>query len=107
MENKFTPGPWREYEYNGEAGLSFGDKIIRDQDKEEIAVIRFNAADWQSNASLIADAPELLSALKELLAEAESLREYVNTYREHDGWDGFDEDSSVKQARAIIEKATK
>jgi hypothetical protein len=59
-----------------------------------------------ANASLIAAAPDLLEALKDLLDEAEWLRREYSHDRERDGWDALEEDPCFTVARAAIAKAT-
>lgn len=54
---------------------------------------------------LIDAAPDLLAALRVLLADAEDLHREVNERRENDGWDAFEEDPSFAQARAALAKA--
>ena len=57
---------WRCYD-NGPA---LGDIVIRDRDKEEVALVRFNSADWRENACLVAAAPDLLAAAEAVLEAA-------------------------------------
>lgn len=64
------------------------------------------AAEQERCARLMAAAPEMLEALTQLLAEAESLREGYSNSREFEGWDGVDEEPCFALARAAIAKAT-
>lgn len=47
----------------------------------------------------------LTSALRALLAEAESLHVAYNEARERDGWDAFEEDESIIDARAALDES--
>ena len=58
-----TSGPWH-------LGRRAGNPAIYSQDGAEIAdVLHVTNGDWRGNARLIAAAPDLLAALKELLAD--------------------------------------
>jgi len=64
---KFTPGPWQ---WSGVPGASdlvndAGDAVIRYDSYEGMWFSRYNEED-AANASLIADAPDMLAALKEI-----------------------------------------
>ena len=97
MTTKHRPGPWRIY--NGETmGLEIGDAMICDKDKEEVAIVRFNAADCVDNARLIAAAPELLEAL------IETVDAYVDAKHGGTSEDSRD-DPIVGRACAALAKA--
>lgn len=77
LKGKATKGPWRVYDN----GPDLGDFAIRDQDKEEVAIVRFNAADWEANARLIAAAPELLDDERKNYNALHSIISILNNYR--------------------------
>lgn len=88
--NKHTPGPWRAQE---DVVFLGGNASMHD----ESTWINCNTA---ANARLIAAAPELLEALKELVAwDLESLPEEVSL-----GYSGIEQD--IARAKAAIVKAT-
>jgi hypothetical protein len=69
---KHTPGPWRIHGCEaGQPICAIGDRVICDQDKDEVAVVRYNAADCEANARLIAAAPDLLAALEQVARASE------------------------------------
>lgn len=61
---QFTPGPW--HYATGEDGAVIYTGFT-------IAKIPIDGLDWQSNAHLIASAPELLAALKSLVDDFERI----------------------------------
>lgn len=66
-----TKRPWKVY--GPEAGMPvcrYGDKVICDQDKEEIAVVRYNGGDSETNAALICLAVNQHFALVVAIMEA-------------------------------------
>ena len=99
--SKHTPGPWIG------AGPSFGDplpryttEIVTEREDEDgaatsICELPFHHHDDENeaNARLIAAAPELLEALKEIVDAADGA-----------GWEQLD--PSFKKARAAIARAT-
>ena len=62
----WTPGPW-EALFNG-----WNNTFVTTQNKEWIAEINLSRDNSGANAHLIAAAPEMYEALKEVLAEASS-----------------------------------
>jgi hypothetical protein len=101
-QGSHTPGPWRIYDHVAASGkpVDFGDLVICDRDKEEVAVVRFNGADCAANARLLAAAPELLAALA-------ALESAVCSDPDHDESLPFHYRGAVERARAAIAKATK
>lgn len=93
-ETKFTPGPWTTEDFNTQRFAVYAPNgricqmdITRDSQRAE---------EGQANAHLIAAAPELYEALREVLSA------YVP------GWDGAeysDVGGSVSHARAALAKA--
>ena len=79
-----TPGPWH-YETGDDGAVIYTGFTI--------AKIPIDGSDWQSNAHLIAAAPDLLAALEAALTA-------VEYYHEHEGCDAM-----LDQARAAIAKA--
>jgi hypothetical protein len=75
MSAKHTPGPWYclpEYSNGGEVHSAAGiicDASIGRNEREEYQ--KAHRAESEANARLIAAAPELLAALKEILVAAE------------------------------------
>lgn len=62
MKNvKHTPGPWT---------VGYNDNQCVYSDYRQVASVQCNQKEWEANARLIAAAPELLEALKEVLAWA-------------------------------------
>lgn len=61
MSNKFTPGPW--IEYNNVVVLDVNDDAVCVKPDDEYK----GSKNWQVNARLIAAAPELLEALEEIV----------------------------------------
>lgn len=59
----------------------------------------------EANARLMAAAPEMLRALVQLLAEAESLRESYSESRKFEGWDAVGEEPCFALAREAMAKA--
>jgi len=90
-----TPGPWRDI---GGCGHVFAEVDWDDQSVDRVIVMSQLASvdtsrkTWEANARLIAAAPELLEALKEIIAAADG-----------DGWNQLD--ASFATARAAIAKA--
>lgn len=87
MTAQHTPGPWRN-----EPGL-IQDCIIGPDNRAVVAIYDRGGPQGEANANLIAAAPDLLAALRELLPE---------------GWDDgtMDHMPGVKAARLAIAKAT-
>ena len=79
-----TPSPWH-YETGDDGAVIYTGFTI--------AKIPIDGSDWQSNAHLIAAAPDLLAALEAALTA-------VEYYHEHEGCDAM-----LDQARAAIAKA--
>ena len=79
-----TPVPWH-YETGDDGAVVYTGFTI--------AKIPIDGSDWQSNAHLIAAAPDLLAALEAALTA-------VEYYHEHEGCDAM-----LDQARAAIAKA--
>ena len=105
--SKHTPGPWEAIPFDEDGEQHFG--IINARQPcggkiktADIARIwpRGGKAKTAANASLIAAAPELLEALKFILADYEDAREE---------WNSFDAetyaDHLIAEARAAIAKA--
>ena len=66
--SKHTPGPWTRPTWercgiHGKGGTS--------SDNAKVAHVNINSLDYEANAALIAAAPEMLEALKNLLSYAE------------------------------------
>lgn len=97
---KHTPGPWRIDPIKAHAN---GNRRIMAEQCTTVAVVPEHLA---ADARLIAAAPDLLEALKDLLDEAEWLRREYSHDRERDGWDALEEDPCFTVARAAIAKAT-
>ena len=83
--SKYTPGPWHTA---GEQGVQ-----IRSAKDQIAKVWTMRGNEWKANARLIAAAPDLLEALKEIVDAADGA-----------GWEQLD--PSFKKARAAIAKAT-
>ncbi|MDO4708233.1 MAG: hypothetical protein Q4B94_00150 [Pseudomonadota bacterium] len=87
--SKHTPGPW-----------SARDIYVRDKNDTIVALMGDEVEQSLADARLIAAAPELLEALKELVAwDLESLPEEVSL-----GYSGIEQD--IARAKAAIVKAT-
>lgn len=84
-----TPGPWEVW-----AGGAHGGLKVRAGSMLVATVARANL-DFAFNARLIAAAPDLLEALRELLDDTQ-----------HSTHDCGDDDCPVRRARAAIVKAT-
>ena len=83
-----TPGPWH-------AGKRAGNPAIYSQDGAEIAeVLHVLNDDWQGNARLIAAAPDLLAAVRELAEMVEQMLPKAGPCK----WGML----AVENARAII-----
>ncbi len=87
MEVKHTPGPWRAFETRVCFANMAGGFDIR------------NCPDAEANARLIAAAPELLEALKEVTSD------YAGRFDLDDPSTNPGIKSSIKQAHAAIAKA--
>ena len=90
--SKHTPGPW--------SYIGNGDVVARSENycggEKDIASVFLTANDEdEANSRLIAAAPDLLEALREVLN---------NPAGDYDASDGYE--NAVKQARAAIAKAT-
>ena len=84
----YTPGPWH-------VGKRAGNPAIYSQDGAEIAeVLHVTNDDWQGNARLLAAAPELLSALAEMVGMVEEMLPKAGPCK----WGMF----AVESARAVI-----
>ena len=83
MNAKHTPGPWHTA---GDQGVQ-----IRSQRDQIAKVWTMRGNEWKANARLIASAPELLEALKAVLANSLDSKGLADAH---------------KQARAAIAKAT-
>lgn len=104
MEKKHTPGPWRYCKTNGSP--THGEHVIAGAKPGYLAEVRdCGSGDVGANARLIAAAPDLLEALKGVLAivsDSQGVAGYHlngNTAE----WDEFDE---VDAAIDAIAKAT-
>ena len=105
MQSKHTPGPFGIIHVNGSY------VIDANYGKTDIATIvnRVSQSETEANARLIAAAPDLLSALQELLRVADA---YSDALREHGrgchelGSDA-DSASASGMAHAAIAKATR
>ena len=84
MTSTHTPGPWH-YETGDDGAVIYTGFTI--------AKIPIDGSDWQSNARLIASAPDLLAALEAAL-------EAVEYYDEREG-----AEKTLRQVRAAIAKA--
>ena len=85
MTSTHTPGPWH-YETGDDGAVIYTGFTI--------AKIPIDGSDWQSNAHLIAAAPEMLAALEAAL-------EAVEYYHDHEG-----AEETMKQVRDAIATAT-
>ena len=83
MSAQHTPGPWHTA---GDQGVQ-----IRSQRDQIAKVWTMRGNEWKANARLIAAAPELLEALKAVLANSLDSKGLADAH---------------KQARAAIAKAT-
>lgn len=99
--SKFTPGPWHVAAYNdalyitsGRPPASSNDHPLNDSDRTVIARMLIpDCGSLEANAALIADAPALLKALKDL---------FDSEWQDDDGDERL-EDARDK-ARALIAK---
>lgn len=102
MSTKHTPGPWK-WQWQDEAeGYS-----LRGPQGQRVATIRAGVIPTNDDSPLIAAAPELLAALKALLAYADA---YANKMREigrgaEELGEGADSSSVSGMARAAIARA--
>jgi len=87
METKHTPGPWIE----SKIGNHYEEYLIYSEETGKNVAIN---VDGLANARLIAAAPDMLEALKEFLADQETMNE---PYRN---------EAICERARAAIKKAT-
>ena len=64
--SKFTPGPWKHYDAPNQVE---GDAILGPlrHHTQSIARVSRNPKEWKANAQVMAVAPELYEALKDLL----------------------------------------
>jgi hypothetical protein len=92
-ESKFTPGPWRV-----EKSETYKDTWRITADGQRLASLGGDEGEpeeTQANAELMADAPRMLEALRNLLAYAEIPQ----------SWDGIDEaEQAFTQAHEMLEK---
>jgi hypothetical protein len=92
MDAKHTPGPWQIIPYPD------GHSFIREGDAPERFVANVSGHNYEANARLIAAAPDMLEALRLLMAATQFIT--------------FDRDSNIEyaeardHARAAIVKAT-
>ena len=103
MKTQHTPAPWQYYIDNGASGTRFHIESLNEHGKPQhgIALIAPNDTastmltmeQHRSNARLIAAAPELLEALKDLLPFTDA---FPNT----------DYGKAIERARVAITKAT-
>jgi hypothetical protein len=87
MTTQHTPGPWHTA---GDQGVQ-----IRSEKHQIAKVWTMRGNEWKANARLIAAAPDLLEALRELVSQ-------VQGYQDCNGDKGF----AVTDAIAAIAKAT-
>lgn len=110
--SKHTPGPWSVHQLTGSA---FGDVGIRAEGKVVAGYVALMNTRWphagqqeeqRANAKLIAAAPELLTALDELLAaELTQMPAYEAGKAAQDAW--ADRRAAARNnARVAITKAT-
>lgn len=88
METKHTPGPWAVYQSRGNSRL----RVMSDAVPYDVATMNHAGNDEAeaANAHLIAAAPEMLDALRYMVANAEA-----------EGWSGL----MLGDARTAISKA--
>lgn len=93
--SKHTPGPWHVAEE-----MDDDDNVLYTVEADNLPVADiYRKAEHEANARLIAAAPELLEALKELIAwDLESLPGEVSL-----GYSGIEQD--IAHAKAAIAKA--
>lgn len=96
--SKHTPGPWRQFEHNGNVMVCAG--------PSHLATVAIGGAMDESsdraNARLIAAAPELLDALRTILEYAEC---YDDAGPRAAGWQSAELRADIEAARAAIAKA--
>lgn len=90
-DNKFTPGPWLAYNSKGNNGVILKQWHVSASATKEICIIHPTLNEMH-NARLIAAAPEMLEALKEILEEFETYTKQHSLL--------------VKKAENVIKKAT-
>lgn len=91
---KHTPGPWKYIDATKVAGMQFAPACVIQSGDKNIARFSWNDnSPWfptkeesQANARLIAAAPELLEALKGLLADIEDYQRVNNLGGENNHW---------------------
>jgi hypothetical protein len=104
--SKHTPGPWKlehdELHYGSLSIVVAGEKSNKFPGYQMLVNVGgFAGVDEQeANASLIASAPELLGALKEIVELADFAMRYAN----RDGAE-YDVENCLKEARRVIAKA--
>ncbi len=102
MKNKHTPGPW--VVTKGSLGAEWSTLYVEQPDGYAIAAILDDVdeikVNSEANANLIAAAPDLLSALEELLRAARHFGSQLGVDFDR-AWE-----SSALQAKAVIAKAT-
>lgn len=98
MNTKHTPGPWRFHHNEGQTFNFITDKYNNCIAKALINEHHIPADVAEENARLIAAAPELLEALKNILADVE--------YSEKEIPAGAIGQRQIRAAKAAIQKAT-
>jgi hypothetical protein len=94
-----TPGPWA-WTYDGSSTYSIGPS--KDPQERSVATI-FEQRDARAmaNAHLIAAAPDLYAALRDLVECARNWISWANATE----WVDFDEESALRDSRAALAKA--
>ena len=102
MKTKHTPGPWSEDKY---VGVSNSPIVIVDKNGDVICDIDPDSPEYESNAKLIAAAPELLKAIEGFLAIVDETMGVYGYHLNGDPapWGEFDE---VYTAVSAYKKAT-
>ena len=110
MTTKSTRGPWHVGLGNGEGSIFADEGRMRMETGGTTlypiatACRGWNEAEDESNARLIAAAPELLQALEEIVAEWDAGN--IGRLTTIPGTPGWEESVGMKWARAAIAKAT-
>lgn len=105
--SKHTPGPWYiGKDFSDQGRHIYAAQKVRHEDGDEWHPLIASTddderlIDWQANARLIAAAPDLLEALKEIAAD------YADRFDLDDPSTNPGIKYTIKQARAAIAKAT-